>query len=555
MSYTDTSHRFGGGGGGGGGLSSSVSHNVRTYEATKAQQTTDRQPDKIHWDYNAAFRDEPYRQLHHQNGVIGIVSIRLLEASDLKRSYWSPLAIGPVKHLGLSKAHGDVSSFCTFSLGFHDHPRPTYDVSQSSPGSASSSATNSANNSDDEYDNRKPAAVPTSGSGNNNNPGSSKIIMNGIEWKSSPVVEHNNNPVWENCIIEIPLRKGAARSDGMCIHLNIRVDEEATAVESFIPGILAHANNPNDRLLGIGQFDLTTLILGETVDGVPVPGVRDEWIPISLTPDDHLVQQQQDRILIDLQQQLQYDKNDPLAPPATADEPVKKGSHNSTESITGMVRVLVSYIPNGLDPEKNDIVALESFARRDPTISSCIPILPPLQPLTVLDRRGPYVLCEYSLPIGFIAQRRNSSNNDASKPVKAQVRLHRNAIFVIERQNLLDAAHNLVRLPIDVALSTPLGNAVCTALGPAISAGSELLMPTILSLKLIWMATRATAVASVSGVNALTSTLWREGANSLLNNHNQPNYNNNNNNNSDRGNNNSNQQRRNTVGTAQFVQL
>jgi hypothetical protein len=58
-----------------------------TYEATKARQSTRSQPDKVHWDGSAAFRDKPYRQLHHQDGVTGIFRVRLLEAADLQRSH------------------------------------------------------------------------------------------------------------------------------------------------------------------------------------------------------------------------------------------------------------------------------------------------------------------------------------------------------------------------------------------------------------------------------------------------------------------------------------
>lgn len=483
--------------------SSQTPTNSQTYEAAKARRFTDRQPDKIHWDGDAAFREEPYRQLHHQNGVIGTFNVRLLEASDLKRSYWSPLALGPVKLLGLSKAHGDVSSYCTFSLGFHDHRRPCY---------GRSPVVSSGN--------LKPAAEPTN---NQQNP-----VDNGLECKSSPVVERSNNPVWDNCVLELPLRKGAADADGLCVHLNVRVDEEATAVENFIPGIIPMGNQ-GDRLLGIGQLDLTELLRGETNEGIAVPGVRDEWVPITLKVN----RTENERNL----EQLQYHKNDPLAPPVaslsqgyfvtpndgiTSQQSEQDSSSDTT--ITGMVRVLISYHTNGLEPEPNDIVALESFARHDPSVSSCNPLLPPLQPLTVIDRRGPYLLCEYSLRA---LNKRNSrppsgnSRNKSNHRCKACVRLHRNAVFVIERQNILDAAHNLVLLPIDAALATPLGQAACTALAPVISAGSEILMPTLLSLKLLWMASRATAVASMSGVHALTSTLWREGSSSLLHNHNQ----------------------------------
>jgi len=94
----------------------SAADEFSTYEATRAQERNAVQADKIHWERDASFRNQAYRHLHHQKGLMGTFSIRLLEASDLKRSYWSALAFGPVKMLGLSKAHGAVSSFVSFAL-------------------------------------------------------------------------------------------------------------------------------------------------------------------------------------------------------------------------------------------------------------------------------------------------------------------------------------------------------------------------------------------------------------------------------------------------------
>src|SRR5210317_651011 len=59
-----------------------------------------------------------YRHLHHQRGTIGTFHVRLLEGKNLQRKHWSALSLGPVKHLGLSCAHGEVSSFGTCRLAF-----------------------------------------------------------------------------------------------------------------------------------------------------------------------------------------------------------------------------------------------------------------------------------------------------------------------------------------------------------------------------------------------------------------------------------------------------
>jgi hypothetical protein len=114
--------------------------------------------------------------LHHQNGVIGTFNVYLLEASDLKRTYWSALAFVPVKHLGLSKAHGDVLSYCTFSLGYHQLPgRFNYGVGAIG---SSSSIHHASGSSDD----KKPAAKPSS------NKEQQQHMHNHHESKESPVV-------------------------------------------------------------------------------------------------------------------------------------------------------------------------------------------------------------------------------------------------------------------------------------------------------------------------------------------------------------------------------
>jgi hypothetical protein len=443
-----------------------------TYEATKAAESISHQPDPIHWQRDSSFRDSQYRQLHHQRGVCGIFSCRLLEANDLQRMYWSALAIGPVRHLGLSKAHGPVSSFCSFSLGFRDdHPHIVMAAASSLSSSAGkkmplsvamaaaklqqkTGGGGAAAGSSSSYDgDRKPAARTHSVRKNNNSAERKPSVV-------SPVIANHNNPVWDNFHFEFPLKKGACR-DGQRVFLEVRVDEEGTAVESFLPA---------NRLLGIGAIDLTDLCLGETSTGQPLPGVRDAWIDIYTGQDE------------------QSDEDPLLLPP-------------HMKRWTGRVHVLLSYGSFGIDPQPRDIIALESFARRDPVKSTCRPVLDPLGPLVVLDRRGVYVLAEYVL--------RDSR--------KATVRLHRNTIFVIERQNWVDAAHNIALLPIDVALATPLGRGAQQALAPVVTAGRELMMPALLTVKLLWMAARTTGLGVVSGVQALGSTVWHEGSSSLTN--------------------------------------
>lgn len=536
-----------------------------TYEATKAAERVRVQPDPIHWHDSTAFRDSSYRQLHHQrNGTVGVFAVRLLQAHNLQRSHWSPLALGPVKHLGLSKAHGAVSSFCTFRLDFTSSSTTT---TTSSTGSSSSRGAPQNPTRDDklflsesvrgmsrgqsmmdaqqhssnqDWTDRKPAAKPSQR--NAASSATSTFNSKNSPCFVSPVIPNDNNPVWDSCALEFALKKGACHPDGSRILLRVNVEEEGTAVEQFLlPGLpTSNNNNNNSRLLGSGVLDLTELCLGETPSGNPLPGVRDAWITLTLPnnnsndPDSH----SEDRSTAAAEGGEKFasaaasvpdfskDK-DPLAQPPSSSS---SSSASVSSKSTGQVRVLVSYQPFGMEPQAKDIVALEAFARCHVASASCRPVLDPLMPFTIMDRRGSYLLASYLLPDG----RRS-----------ACVRLHRNAVFVIERQNVWDAATNLALLPVDVARSTPLGQAVQDALTPVATAGRELLMPALLSAKLIWMAVRTTGLGVASGVWALTGTVWHEGATSLT-----------------RGDSNGNgmaasrgREGRSTAGTAQFVQL
>jgi hypothetical protein len=485
---------------------SSSSSSLGTYEATMAALSAAQQPDPIHWVGQAAFRESRYRQLHHQCGVSGIFTVRLLQARNLRRSHWSPLALGPVKLLGWSKAHGAVSSFCEFSLDFGTNREEEEQLERRALRALHHQYSQSSSRLQPGGGDRKPAAKSKQESSK-----TKKTLI------VSPVIPHNDHPVWgDTCHFEFPLKKGAAPADGMRILLTVHVREEATAVEQILPRDHHHGDdNTHHRLLGRGQLDLTDLCLGDdAISGQALPGVMDAWIDLTLPRREDV----DDDFGMDLRMgNSSSDDSKPAASllsddstnskAAAANDPLSKkpkstsSQDDTTNSSYGQVRVLVSYQPVGLDPQPKDIVALESVARQNRHTASCRSVVDPLMPFTVLDRRGSYVLAEYML-------------QDAAH-TKVCVRLHRNAVFVIERQTIIDAATNLALLPVDVALSTPLGHAVQQALTPLVHAGGELLMPALLSAKLVWMAARTTGLGVASGIFALTGTLWREGATSL----------------------------------------
>lgn len=450
-----------------------------------ARKTTHRQPDRIHWDREAAFRDEPYRQLQHQKGLMGVFKVRLLEAAELERCYWSALALGPVKHLGLSTAHGPVSSYCTFTMDSEPHNM--------------SSELHHASVDDGKMNSKMPANKRMT-----EKPLSHPTVV-------SPVVPQDNHPVWSDFHFEMPLRKGTLREDGMRIFVTVRVDEDAHVAEKLIPGL----PKGDDRLIGRGRVDVTSLCLGEKLLGQTQVDVLDAWIPIYYSTEDEEKQVKQQQFAVASAASAKaYHDTDPLKPPASAPRQRKQ---------VGKVRVLIQYRPNGMNPQQNDTVALESFARRPLRRATCGPILPPLLPMTVREVKDRYLLVEYQLPMA--APTTTSNGNEYRRDNRACMRIHRNNVFVIERKNLVDATVGLALLPADAIMSTPLGQTGAQILGPAFNAGKEILMPALLSFKLVLFALRTTTMAGLTGVQAAGGAIWHEGASAWTNQNEESQYN------------------------------
>lgn len=189
--------------------------------------------------------------------------MRLLEAADLKRSYWSALALGPLRNLGLSKAHGGVSSFVSFVLDTTPDDR-----------SKEIDKENKYNNTIQSVaDDRKPPGRKAGGN-NRSRGGGARYITNPLHLMPSfvsPVVQQDSNPVWNNTAFDLPLQKGAL-DDGQSVRIFLRVDEEATAIENFVPGI--PSSGADARLLGVGRIDVTSLCLGTSSLSVFVVAVE-----------------------------------------------------------------------------------------------------------------------------------------------------------------------------------------------------------------------------------------------------------------------------------------
>ena len=69
--------------------------------------------------------------------------------------------------------------------------------------------------------------------------------------------------------------------------------------------------------------------------------------------------------------------------------------------------------------------------------------------------------------------RDDGSDERRGRSTQGAVRLHRNAVFVVERTNVIDNALDVALKPADVVLSTPIAQEVTHALTPYVQSAGE----------------------------------------------------------------------------------
>mmetsp|Transcript_29337 Transcript_29337/g.41249 ORF Transcript_29337/g.41249 Transcript_29337/m.41249 type:complete len:175 (+) Transcript_29337:1-525(+) len=125
--------------------------------------------------------------------------------------------------------------------------------------------------------------------------------------------------------------------------------------------------------------------------------------------------------------------------------------------------------------------------------------------MRVMEVRGSYLLVEtMALP----ANPNNSGGGNC--PQHHRMRLHRNAVFVIERTNLVDGVVNAALLPADVFLSTGVGQQTARAATPILSTVGDVAMPLLLASKLTLGVLKTTGGATLSGVSAGVSAVVQQ---------------------------------------------
>jgi hypothetical protein len=84
------------------------------------------------------------------------------------------------------------------------------------------------------------------------------------------------------------------------------------------------------------------------------------------------------------------------------------------------------------------------------------------------------------------------------------VRVHRNAVFVVERRTFADGVCDFVRLPGDIFLSTPLGREVAEVSAPVVAGVMELMGPAMLWGRLMVSTGGIGLRAGLAGAQAAT---------------------------------------------------
>lgn len=439
----------------------------QTYEQGEALKKVSYTADPIHFNQELSYRNAKYRHLSHQNGIIGTFSIRIVEAKNLKRHHWSLLGMGPVKHLGLSRAHGEVSSCALIKLAFRSNNSRDFterNDNRRDMDHCSNLTYKTDLRDDNSWLEQESIASTVSNSTSKRiehihfgNPSSTRQNSKtyGKIFKTS-TVKSNSNPVWsavqsEHNISEfhVNLEKGQLYKDSMKIYLDIEMKEEKTAADQMVP-ILKGGNDS----LGRAEIHLTPLVLGT----MTLPhGQLDEWVDL-----------------------VHYSEGEEV------------------QSDEMKVHVIISYRPNGMKPRRGDIVALESFARRPMEMFTSKPILNPLYPMRVKDVRGDYLLVKFDM---IFADGENSFQRDTKKR-SGFLRLHRNTVFVIERTNLVDSALDVALKPADLVLSSPIGKGISDTVHPYIETAGDLVMPAVLGAKLMFEAAKVGGSAAVVGIKS-----------------------------------------------------
>uniref|UniRef100_A0A7S1UJC0 C2 domain-containing protein n=1 Tax=Phaeomonas parva TaxID=124430 RepID=A0A7S1UJC0_9STRA len=285
-----------------------------------------------------------------------------------------------------------------------------------------------------------------------------KLSMGGDEEIRMPictgVVRGNCNPTWVSEKFILPVLKSAVRS-GIAVTLDVQAFHSENVVARVLPNMITGNNS-----LGLGQVELSALLLGEAQ-------VLDVWVPLQTGAHSKVKGGKGEE-----------SKDEPR--PGAPLQPV-------VDEFAPAVHIVVEYEPEGLHPQRGDIVYLEPFAR-----SPVNQIIPPGEPMAVIEMSGSYAL------VGF---------QSGYSEFKCQLKIHRNAIFVVERLTLVDGIWKSALAPTDYLFGTRVGRFVRRTTGPYVSYVNTLLAPVYFASNVGIGTVRLAVRSAAAGVAATGSTV------------------------------------------------
>ncbi|CAM9357427.1 unnamed protein product [Chrysoparadoxa australica] len=247
----------------------------------------------------------------------------------------------------------------------------------------------------------------------------------------SQVAHHGgSDPTWQREQVEIEVFKDQLAA-GKAIFLDVQASTGEKMAQSLVSGAMKAVMGGQGAVLGVGTLDITGLMRGETE-------LLDVWV--ELQP-------------------------------------------------KGRVHILVEYHPKGLIPTRHDIVYTERFVRWPDSL-----VIPPREPLEVLETKGPYALVTYQAPQG----------------TKCKIRLHRSWIFVIERFSWWDNTVKFAGQPIDAALDTDAGRWCKRKARPYLHSISVIAAPLLASATVAITTARVTIAAAWAGTTAVAKASFND---------------------------------------------
>ncbi len=167
----------------------------------------------------------------------------------------------------------------------------------------------------------------------------------------------------------------------------------------------------------------------------------------------------------------------------------------------GALHVVVEYEPVGMEPEKDDVVFFEAFARSPRSL-----VFPHNEPMVVRDVSGAYLLVGFQTP----AAREAMAYSPADEAHENRVKVHRQTVFVVERRTYLDAVWHMGVDVTEVIGAIPPVQWAKKQVQPYARYVQVLARPALTSLSIAFAAAKLAMRSSMAALGGATSTVFAD---------------------------------------------